>query len=451
MKAASLLRCIARLGMATLGGVLLLALHPRFSGPASGVNVISSPERAGNISVRAELPFRLSALDGVFPVGRLISAAEYYVGQRNSAALREEMRGRSFGVTPLPKPGGREVYVLALGESSRPDRWQLAGQSRPTNPVLGREPNLVWLHDVVTPWTYTLAAVPVITTPKPAGDGSLFVLEKSILSLFREAGFRTYWISNQARPRNAASVTGQIASEADESRWTNAADAADDAPDGSYDEAVLAPLQEILGRGEMRQFIVLHLMGSHDAYHRRYPAAFNRFRPSLSDSPDANPHSAANRELVINSYDNSVLYTDYVLGRVIAALRGQDALAALYYVSDHGENLFDGFCPLIGHGGTARLNYPVSAFAWLSPRYMQRFPQVMPALQANARKRISTGNTFESMADLARIGYRSADRSRSIFSPSFREHRRLVHVGDSVVDWDAARFVGACGQPAEAG
>ena len=449
MNTGRILRNLARLGLCVFCAVLTVFLHPFFSGPRSSSTLIQAG-LGGNLSTEVVLPFHLSALRAVFPIGRVISAVDYYIAKRNSQLLREELQDKAFGARPPQDPGGKQVYILAIGESSRPDRWQLAGYGRATNPVLSREPDLVWLHDVVTPWTYTLAAVPVITTPKPGTDSSLFVAEKSVLSLFREAGFRTYWISNQARPRDASAPVGQIASEADETRWTNATDSVDDAADASYDEVVLTPLREILGRPEMRQLVVLHLMGSHDAYFRRYPAAFNHFRPSLTDSPDADWHSAANSDLINNAYDNSVLYTDHVLGSVISALSMQDAVSALYYMSDHGESLFDGRCSMIGHGGTARPNYQVSAFAWLSPRYMQAFPEVMPALQTNSAKRISTEDTLNSLADLAHIAFASADRTRSIFSHLFREHQRVVHVAQNLVDWDKARFIGRCEEPTAA-
>ena len=437
----------ARIALAALCVAMLLALHPRFSGVDTNVNAGTELGRAGRIITQTELPLHLSKLRSIFPIGRLISVVELYVGERNNRVLRDRLQASSFGALSSPLRG-RETYVLVIGEASRPDRWQLGGYGRETNPLLSGEPNLVWLSNMVTPWTYTLVSVPVMTTPKPASDSAYFLSYKSILSLFKEAGFRTYWVSNQLpKPRDSAPV-GQVAAEADERYWVNASrDDVDDSPESSPDEALLPPLDEILKRDEQRQFIVLQLMGSHDAYHRRYPAAFNRFRPSLTDMPDANYHSVSNRELISNAYDNSVLYTDSVLNRVITSLQGHDRVSALLYEADHGESLFDGQCSFIGHGGPARINYPVSAFVWLSPRYMREFPDMMPVIRANANKRLSTENTFESMADLARISYPGADRSKSIFSSSLRERPRLVHVGQSLVDWDQAHFVGECEIP----
>jgi len=90
------------------------------------------------------------------------------------------------------------VVVVVLDESSRFDRWSLNGYERETNPLLAREDNLVMLKDVITPVSATRLSVPVIISRKPAmqslKDG---FSEKSFVSAFKEAGFKTFWISNQ--------------------------------------------------------------------------------------------------------------------------------------------------------------------------------------------------------------------------------------------------------------
>ena len=433
------------LGM-LLGGsaAITAAALPYFS----GIDRFAGTRQSANISDRSTLPFHLDKLKGVFPIGLVVSGVEYYVGQRNSMAWHDAMRNWSFAAHAPTVDRGKETYVLIIGESSRRDRWQLAGYGRATNPLLSREPNVIPLPHLITPWTYTVASVPVIASRKPGTDHSRIFGEKSILTLFKEAGFTTYWVSNQAQPTGMGSSIGEISSEADVKRWLNIA-ANDVFGRSTPDEVVLGPLQEILRRPEKKQFIVLHLLGSHDAYNHRYPVSFNRFRPSLTDAPRASDHDAGNRNLIDNAYDNSVGYTDSIIQQAISSLRKTDAIAGVLYTSDHGESLFDGMCPFVGHGGTARENYTVSALAWLSDRYMITFRSVMPALTANARKRLSTENIFESMAGLAHINFPTADRSRSVFSPTFRERDRIVNVGERSVDWDKARFVGACQQPAE--
>ena len=42
----------------------------------------------------------------------------------------------------------------------------------------------------------------------------------------------------------------------------------------------------------------------------------------------------------MNTYDNTLLYTDFILSKIIALLKQkQDYQSALFYISDHGESL----------------------------------------------------------------------------------------------------------------
>ena len=109
------------------------------------------------------------------------------------------------------------------------------------------------------------------------------------------------------------------------------------------DEGLLVGLNERLAaaRGTGRpvtQLLVLHQLGSHGpAYFRRYPPAFAHFTPAC-ESDDL---QKCTREEIVNAYDNSLRYTDHVLGSLIATLQRNEADvdSALIYVSDHGESL----------------------------------------------------------------------------------------------------------------
>ena len=87
---------------------------------------------------------------------------------------------------------------MVIGESSRFDRWSLNGYERETNPLLKQEANLVNLPDVITSVSATRLSVPVMISRKPARkslkDG---FAEKSFLTAYKEAGFKTWWLSNQ--------------------------------------------------------------------------------------------------------------------------------------------------------------------------------------------------------------------------------------------------------------
>lgn len=100
-----------------------------------------------------------------------------------------------------------------------------------------------------------------------------------------------------------------------------------------------------------------------------------------------------------------------------------------------------------GHGNTSYFNYPVAALGWLSDSYVPKYPEANQNLREHSGARLSTANTFDSLAGLAHIFYRSASSSNSVFESEFREIQRLVNVGNAVVDRDRAHFTGVRRKP----
>jgi glucan phosphoethanolaminetransferase (alkaline phosphatase superfamily) len=111
--------------------------------------------------------------------------------------------------------------------------------------------------------------------------------------------------------------------------------------DNNFDEKLWDFLSEVLQREEKKVLIVLHTLGSHFRYNFRHPPEYEIFKPSLKGSFDYNMISSKNKEMFINTYDNSIVYTDFFLATTIQKLDSLNAVSALAFVSDHGENLFD--------------------------------------------------------------------------------------------------------------
>src|SRR5699024_11121084 len=91
----------------------------------------------------------------------------------------------------------RQVYVLFIGESSRYDHWSINGYSRKTSPLLNKQSGLISFNNVCAAGGLTELSVPMLLTQATPDNYDLHNREKSIISLFQEAGFHTYWISNQ--------------------------------------------------------------------------------------------------------------------------------------------------------------------------------------------------------------------------------------------------------------
>lgn len=380
----------------------------------------------------------LASMTAAYPAGLPLRLLEYARYQRTLAELSGRLADFRFGAQPASTAAARQVHVLVIGETGRPDRWQINGYDRPTSPRLAAQPGLTSLTDMVSPWAWTRMSVPVILTRKPGTESRPFFAERSLISAFREAGFRTYWFSTQSPLGTHDSSIALHAQEAHEQRFINP---------GSYKERaaldgeLLPLLDRVLARDEPRQLIVLHTLGSHYNYSHRVPPEFERFLPSLRDHPSPSLQDRSQRERLSNAYDNSVLYTDHVLAEVIARLDRPGLQASMFYVADHGENLFDGECNKSGHGRHTEFDFRVAAFVWQSAAQIAQQPAKAALLQERRQARLSTENVFHSLLDLADIRYPGERPDASLFSPSWQPRRRGVQNG---LDFDLAERDPAC-------
>ncbi len=177
--------------------------------------------------------------------------------------------------------------------------------------------------------------------------------------------------------------------EADKTRFFNPATWADA---GTYDEVLLPALSQAIVETSDDLFVVLHTMGSHGKYAYRYPSTFDRFQPSFKTVSDA-PYNDKN----LNSYDDSILYTDHVLASVVKILKSTDTIAGMFYSSDHGEDLLNATCTLSGHGNPSHPDFIIPALFWYSDTYARTFPDHIENLRANSKRAVTSENVFESL------------------------------------------------------
>lgn len=374
-----------------------------------------------------------------FPLGVPVRFAIYLQQKQNlNLALQATENFRFNAHQRVDATSNRQVYVLVIGETGRPDRWQINGYERPTTPKLSNIPGLISFRDMVTPWAYTRMSVPIILSRKPVASSNERFQERSLVSAFKEAGFKTYWFSTQSPLGKHDSSIALHASEADEVRYVNPTTYG---RRGSYDGALVAPLVEALSRKDPKALIVLHTLGSHFNYADRYPDEFNRFRPSVTGIQNVSMRNEELRAELNNSYDNTVLYTDHVLAEVIGQVGRTFAQGGVLYVADHGENLMDGSCTKAGHGHHSVYDHRVTALWWNTPAYSQAFPDKAAQIRAHAAAPTSTSDIFHSLLDAAAITYPGEDRSRSLFSAEWKFQPRWTQ---AQVNFDEAEIEPVC-------
>jgi len=370
-----------------------------------------------------------------YPLNLLLAFNEYRLQQATLQKVALASRDFTFGASQPVVLGQRQVYVLVIGETLRPDRLQLNGYHRSTTPELAKIDGLVSYTDMVSPWAWTRMSVPLLISRKNAQSQAYFFHEKSLVSAFAEAGFRTYWLSTQSPLGVHDSSVALHASEADEVQYLNPVGYK---KAGFYDEVLLDAFKKVLARAEQKQLIVLHTLGSHFSYADRYPPQFDFFKPS-GQGELVSMHNPAERERLNNAYDNSVRYTDHWLSQAIAALAQQQAISSLLLVSDHGENIFDGGCNKSGHGHNTELDYRVAALWWGSAGFQTQYPLLSNQMAAQRHAKLMTSQVFHSMLALADIHYPTQQRELAIHQAVKRQ--RLLSNG---LDFDKALRVGQC-------
>jgi glucan phosphoethanolaminetransferase (alkaline phosphatase superfamily) len=354
---------------------------------------------------------------GVFPQGFVARWLQLDLARRSQNAARFSFKATR--PAPVAEP---ETYVLVIGESARPDHFGVYGYPKPTTPLLDKQKNLLAFRDVVSQASITKDAVPFILTRGHALDPDRTTDERSIVSVYRELGFETYWFSTQQRDLTTGLIN-RFASEASTLRFY----------ERRYDTFLLGDVERArvaTPNGNNKRFIVCHMTGSHFYYPTRYPDEF-RFFPIGNMATDAD---------IINAYDNTIRHSDFFLSKLIQALEATPGVKAMLYVSDHGENLNDHGQNSFGHMLNTEYDLPVPLLFWYSDELAQQFPDKIANAKDNLNRRLSTRSVFYTLQDLvgARVVGDDPEAARlSVLSRQTAEVPRIIAAQQKTFDFDA--------------
>ena len=308
-----------------------------------------------------------------------------------------------------------ETVVLVIGETSRADNWQLYGYHRPTNPVLSKTEGLTVFTDYMSQSNTTHKSVPILLSLADAEDYTILYRTKGIMQAFREAGYHTAFISNQQRNHSFIDFLGE---QADYCLFLH-----DSLSRNADDIELLKPLrQQIKQNRGKRTFIVLHTYGSHFSYADRYPKAMRHFTPDHYDGA-----KAKYRLQLVNAYDNTIVHTDFLIGKVISTLSSGGGSAAMLFTSDHGEDIFDDQRHLFLHASPFPSYYQlhVPLIAWTSPTYRIRHAEIAQSLISNSHKQAESNSVFHTLLSLGGVATQYRNDSLSLASPAYTPHRRI--------------------------
>lgn len=312
------------------------------------------------------------------PVYPLYAAAAFGMSSDEDALTTRhplDVRAAAAPATPR-KPA---LVVLVMGETARADRFSFNGYERDTNRYT-RERGVVNFPRVVSCGTSTAESLPCIFSGLGQAHFShkAALSRESIVGAMQRLGVSTFWRDNSTGCKN---VCDERHFE-QRATWTHA-DLCD--ATGCFDELLLEDFHALLADRSRDHFIVLHQRGSHGpAYHTDVPTWAKEFFPECNLPNLRN----CDRASINNSYDNTILYTDYFLSRVIDELdkRSADFATAMLYVSDHGESLGENGLYLHGfpYSMAPREQIEVPMLFWASAAFYTERANVDPQCLRNS-------------------------------------------------------------------
>ncbi|ALV92501.1 MULTISPECIES: phosphoethanolamine transferase EptA [Pantoea] len=350
----------------------------------------------------------------------IVSGTGHYVDQRYLQGSQALVKlGQDAKKGPLIAQAQKKtLVVLVVGETGRAENFSLGGYARETNPELKKQ-QVIYYPDASSCGTETAISVPCMFSnmPREHYDANLAHHQEGVLDILAHAGVSVLWRENDGGCKGACDRVPHT----DMTQWK----LPQYCHDGfCLDDVLLHRFDNYVDSLHNDGIIVLHQMGSHGpAYFQRYPAAFRRFTPTC----DSNQIQDCDHQALVNTYDNSLLYTDDMVSRTIDKLKAlSDRFnVALVYLSDHGESLGE-------HGmylhGAPYLFAPsqqthIPLLMWMSPGYAAAYHIDESCLrQQAASEKVSQDNLFHTVLGMFNV-------QTSEYQPQLDMIRSCQHVG----------------------
>lgn len=273
----------------------------------------------------------------------------------------------------------KSVVILVIGESARRENFSLYGYKKNTNPLLSKTPN-VFHFDATSCATYTTAGVKCIlehtNTDKLYEILPNYLYRNNVDVIWRTTNWGEPPVHIKDYQNKEALMQNCKGDEC------------------NYDEVLLTGLKDqILASKKNKILIVLHTSTSHGpTYSKKYPAQFETFKPVCNSVELGN----CSQTELINAYDNTIVYTDYILSKVIEDLKQlKEFKSTMMFVSDHGESL--GEKNLYMHG------VPIS----IAPKEQYEIPFIVwvsdGSKQVKPNKMLSQNHVFHSVLNFLNI------------------------------------------------
>ena len=333
----------------------------------------------------------------------------YYILTKKNVDLRDYKQNPDVLCSDVQP----EQIVLILGESFQRSHSSLCGYDKLTNPLLGQLQNdssLLFYGNVTSVATTTIPSVKSIMTGyiDEMCDSIEWFKCLTLLEVIHKAGYKTYWCSNQCKSGLWDNEVASFASLCDAQYFLNTGKelaSIEERRRGDYDENLIAVVKDYKSlNASGKAFYVVHMRGSHFLYNQRYPENFSRFKPE--DYLQSCPHLSAESRRIMSEYDNSVLYNDSVVYEIMNIFEEQNAI--VFYLSDHGEDVFDSSDDFAGHtinGNeiSERVGREIPLMMYTTPLFREKHPELQKRIEGALDRPYRTDSIMYTIMDIAGV------------------------------------------------
>jgi len=298
------------------------------------------------------------------------------------------------------------LVVFVIGEALRADHLQMNGYHRVTMPNMERR-GVVSLPHLFSPYTHTAQSLPYILTRARADSIDPVATESSFIDAFKQSNFYTAWLGNQNPTKTYRFFVGEC-----DTVFVNKPQLSDYSVLKKMDSDLLEPFYGLIEQKKPKMLVNLHFIGNHWWYNSNYPDTFAIFKPIMHSKVI----SEENREMMINSYDNATLFSDYLLDIIIGKIEKENSL--LIFLADHGQSFGEQGKWLHTNNTPAEQN--PAGFIWLSQSFREKYPEKVESLMSNRSKTINTSFLFHTILHGVAIHSPYLDVRQSLFSPDYQ-------------------------------
>lgn len=346
------------------------------------------------------------------PARKIINTVNYVY---STFRYVQNLKPRHFTVLEENIPAVRHqtprVLVLVIGETARAANFSLNGYARKTNPLLEKQ-DIVYYKDTAACGTATAISLPCLFSHLPRGqfDAGDAKYTENLTDFLRKAGYDVLWVENDDGCKGVCSrIKTRDVVEEGHPRFCF--------KNYCWDDALLAGLENDLNAVEKDTVIVLHTMGSHGpAYYLRYPERFKAFQPTC-DTADIQKCA---QDAIVNTYDNTILYTDFIVSSAIDVLKKFPQFeSGLIYVSDHGESLGENNIYLHGcpYAIAPKEQKNVPMLLWLNQPSRERVSDYACLKRQAAENAFSHDWLFHSVLGFTDVKSKFYDEKLDLFKP----------------------------------